>query len=360
MDNKARQTSQYQVAGTPDYMAPEQAQGKDISPLTDLYAVGVMAFQLLTGRLPFTGATPMEVMLKQVNDTPPRPRLLMPEIKPELEQLVLQLLEKEPSRRPPTAEVVRAELKHIGMGLRTEDGIETRVWTGIQPALPHPKPSGPMGGRPLTQTSAEGLMALIHESSKELPPVVFKEPRAPLDPSFLTTDTAASPVPREGPPVPGTATPEAPAPVAPAAAKPAARPTWLVPALAGGGVLVVAVIAVVAFSSKPPPPPVVEPPPPPVVVAIPPPAKVEVEPPPPVEPPPVEVPAPPAVPTMAQLKERVQGLEKRLKDVPAKSRPAARQFLVKEQKRLAQTLSEDQRKELSSALDGWETKHLKK
>ncbi|MFT3840256.1 MAG: serine/threonine-protein kinase [Myxococcaceae bacterium] len=355
MDNKARQTSQYQVAGTPDYMAPEQAQGKDISPLTDLYAVGVMAFQLLTGRLPFIGRTPMEVMLKQVNDVPPRLRLLTPEILPALEQLVLQLLEKEPSKRPPTAEVVRAELKLIGMSLRTEEGVETRVWTQVQtaPPLSNAPAQTPMSGRPLTQNSAEGLMALITTpSSSDLPRVVSQEPHAPLDPSFLTTDLSASPVAKPA----ATATPEPAAePPKPAAPKPSSR----LPLMVGGAVAVLAALAVFIWSQrKEPPKPVVEPPPPPVV-AIPPPATVEVQPP---APPPVaevKPPEPAPAPTVAELKERVLGLERRVKELPAKARTPAKQFLAREQKKLAGS-TEEQRRELSQTLDAWESKHLKK
>jgi len=129
----------------------------------------------------------------------------------------------------------------------------------------------------------------------------------------------------------------------------------------GGASAVVLALGVFIWSTRKEPPkaPVVEPPPP-TVVAVPPPAKVEVElPAPPPEPVKVE-PPPPAVPTVAQLKERVALLEKRVKELPAKSRPPAKTFLSKEAKKLAPNLNEEQRRELSHALDSWESKHLKK
>ena len=136
LDGRTSQTSQTQIAGTPDYMAPEQCRGLDISPRTDLYALGVMAFQMLTGKLPFEGPTPMDVMMLQVSGSAVAPSTVRPGVPPEVDALVLWLLKKDPEARPASAEVVRTELKRLGLQLRAGHAVHTtRTWTGEQPAF---------------------------------------------------------------------------------------------------------------------------------------------------------------------------------------------------------------------------------
>jgi tRNA A-37 threonylcarbamoyl transferase component Bud32 len=85
--------------GTPDYMAPEQARGEEVSPRTDVYALGVVFFEMLTGELPFSADTPMAVLLKHISDTPPSPRLIAPHL-PELVDAVFdRALAKDPNDR---------------------------------------------------------------------------------------------------------------------------------------------------------------------------------------------------------------------------------------------------------------------
>lgn len=104
------------VVGTPHYMAPEQARGQSVGPKADLYSVGCIAFELLTGRVPFEGDNAIAVMLQQVNDPPPRPSRYA-DVSPALEKLIMQLLEKDPGRRPESAGATRASLKQIGRDL---------------------------------------------------------------------------------------------------------------------------------------------------------------------------------------------------------------------------------------------------
>ena len=87
------------LVGTPHYLAPEQIQGREPSFATDLYAVGVVLYELFTGTLPFGGGSPMDVLLKHLSDAPAPPRERWPEIPERLERLLLRCLEKEPEKR---------------------------------------------------------------------------------------------------------------------------------------------------------------------------------------------------------------------------------------------------------------------
>ncbi len=97
------------IRGTPSYMSPEQAQGKSLDHRTDLYSLGVMVYECATGELPFIGHK-MSVIAQHVRATPTAPRFKNPQISPTLESLILSLLEKHPSRRPPSGNVVALAL----------------------------------------------------------------------------------------------------------------------------------------------------------------------------------------------------------------------------------------------------------
>ena len=103
------------VCGTPQYMAPEQATGSALDPRCDLYAVGVILYQLACGTLPFDGQNSMEILTRQVNDPPEPPRKRAPgaRISAPLERLILRALEKEPSARPQSAGEFRKLLLEV-------------------------------------------------------------------------------------------------------------------------------------------------------------------------------------------------------------------------------------------------------
>ncbi|GAC1346150.1 MAG: hypothetical protein NVSMB23_23310 [Myxococcales bacterium] len=106
------------VCGTPQYMAPEQATGTGLDARSDLYAIGVILYQLCTGRLPFDGLNAMDVLTQHVNDPPRPPRLRAPDapISAAMERLILRALEKDPARRPQSAEEFRGLLLDVASG----------------------------------------------------------------------------------------------------------------------------------------------------------------------------------------------------------------------------------------------------
>ena len=101
------------IVGTPEYMAPEQAMGLTVDARTDVYACGVLLFHLITGRQPFVGQTPIEVLVQLNDQPPPAPSSLVPGIHPALEQLILTALAKSPEQRPQSARALRTALEAL-------------------------------------------------------------------------------------------------------------------------------------------------------------------------------------------------------------------------------------------------------
>ncbi len=107
-------TAQNMVCGTPEYMAPEQARGDEIDPRCDVYAAGVMLYELLTGAVPFRGATPLNVLTEHLTSPPEPPSLRAPTrgISRALEAVVLHALAKDPAHRYPSAAAFAAAILH--------------------------------------------------------------------------------------------------------------------------------------------------------------------------------------------------------------------------------------------------------
>jgi len=104
------------ISGTPAYMSPEQALRGEIDPRTDLYSLGIIVFEMLTGKLPFEGETPLAVVLKQAYDPPPRPGTIKADIPPLLEPVVLRALSKDAQERYQTAgEYLEAFRQALGL-----------------------------------------------------------------------------------------------------------------------------------------------------------------------------------------------------------------------------------------------------
>lgn len=92
------------VSGTPAYMAPEQAAGLEVSPKVDIYALGIILFQILTGDVPFKGDTYASVLFKHLQDTPPAPTTLVTDLPPIVDAVILKALAKDPNTRFETAQ----------------------------------------------------------------------------------------------------------------------------------------------------------------------------------------------------------------------------------------------------------------
>jgi eukaryotic-like serine/threonine-protein kinase len=109
------------LLGTPDYISPEQVKGARGDQRSDIYAVGIMLYEMLTGRVPFVGPNPLAVMNERIlNDVTP-PRQLNPEISPQLEEILYRALEREPRHRYATASEMMWDLEH-----QEQVGIEPR------------------------------------------------------------------------------------------------------------------------------------------------------------------------------------------------------------------------------------------
>jgi serine/threonine-protein kinase len=98
------------VMGTPHYLSPEQAQGYEVSSVSDLYSIGVLLYEALTGRVPFEGESAVAVAMKQVSQAPQRPSSINPRVSPALDAVVMRALEKEPGQRFQSADAFIAAL----------------------------------------------------------------------------------------------------------------------------------------------------------------------------------------------------------------------------------------------------------
>ena len=159
--------------GTPHYFSPEQAAGEPATPSSDVYAIGVMLFEMLTGRLPFEAEAPAALALMHIREDPPLVTDLRPSVPTPVAKIVQKVLAKEPSARYRTAE----QLGRILQSFHQESGQATRAMPTQKPA-----PSRPLPARP----------APVPRAVQPRPPSIVQEtPRRPSETADLGPDWLA-------------------------------------------------------------------------------------------------------------------------------------------------------------------------
>jgi serine/threonine-protein kinase len=116
-----------QVMGTPDYISPEQVKGRRGDGRSDIYALGVMLYEMLSGKTPFQGPNPFAIMNDRLMNNPIPPREVNPEISPELQEVIYRALEREPQNRYSTANEFAWDLEHLDQ-VGVADRAELRDW----------------------------------------------------------------------------------------------------------------------------------------------------------------------------------------------------------------------------------------
>jgi serine/threonine-protein kinase len=129
------------IMGTAQYLSPEQAQGRPVTEASDLYAIGVVLFEMLTGRAPFDGDSAVAIALKHVNQPAPSPRQFVPSIPPALEAVVIKALAKDASQRYTEAESFIRDLDAVETSLNR--GTVDTESTAVFAPLPVPVASSP-------------------------------------------------------------------------------------------------------------------------------------------------------------------------------------------------------------------------
>src|SRR5512133_887495 len=129
------------IIGTAQYLSPEQARGAPVDQTSDLYSVGVVLYEMLTGQVPFTGDTPLEIAMKHLSEVPTPPSELRPEVPHDLDSVVLRALAKDPSERYQSAEEMDADLARVAEGLPVDPDTETAATavlsgSGVMAAAP--------------------------------------------------------------------------------------------------------------------------------------------------------------------------------------------------------------------------------
>ncbi|MCU0241209.1 MAG: serine/threonine protein kinase [Vicinamibacteria bacterium] len=144
------------VAGTPSYMAPEQARNQEPTPLADVYSLGCMAYEMLTGAAPFRGATVVDVMMQHIMAQPTPPTALAPHLPAHVEAAILKAMSKEPNERWPSAALFIQALR----GLMNADSVHTISIAGRPISHPAARPKTTSRKRTWMALAAGALLAI--------------------------------------------------------------------------------------------------------------------------------------------------------------------------------------------------------
>lgn len=168
------------VCGTPEYMSPEQARGAPLDHRSDLYAVGVILYQLMTGLLPFESDSAVGFATKHLTEEPPPPSRRRPDarISPGLEKLILRALSKSPDDRPANAEAFKAELAAVDKERRRAEASPRRAQpSAVLAPLPRKSTGGPLNdGRDVTVPGWDSNEVTVQATVRALPGVLAPLP----------------------------------------------------------------------------------------------------------------------------------------------------------------------------------------
>jgi eukaryotic-like serine/threonine-protein kinase len=176
------------LIGTPAYMSPEQALGKPGDARVDIYSLGVLLFQMITGELPFAADTPLAVVMKHVNDPAPMPVDFNPDVSPDLQEVVLKALAKAPEERFQSAAEMATALRAVDLASRQETAV-------LPITIPPPTVSPAPLGETQTAASAELTRAIMPaaEAAAEdaaVASAALSQAAAPPAPAFAQTPVA--------------------------------------------------------------------------------------------------------------------------------------------------------------------------
>ena len=184
------------MIGTPRYMSPEQCDGAHLTPAADVYSLGIILYEMLTGTTPFNGSSPLAIAIKHSTHIPRPPREFVATIPPELEQVVMHTLEKMPGDRPSDGEALRRELHAVAelLGLEHTDTLTAPTLENVRSSGTE-TPSGRLvidierlrQSRAATKSAAPALPEMI------APSAVIEEIRFPgggntLPPAMIDSD----------------------------------------------------------------------------------------------------------------------------------------------------------------------------
>lgn len=156
-----RLTRAGEVLGTPHYMSPEQCEGEGVDHRTDIYALGVLLYEMVTGHVPHDADTMMGILTKHMYEEPIPPSVRVPHVSEELEVLIMRCLEKQPGRRYQTMHEVSSDLELVKSGLRPI-GPDSLTLPPTRPPRPWPRSTSPLylGGLGLALMVLIGTLAI--------------------------------------------------------------------------------------------------------------------------------------------------------------------------------------------------------
>jgi eukaryotic-like serine/threonine-protein kinase len=158
------------IIGTAQYLSPEQARGAQVDQTSDLYSLGIVLYELLTGTVPFTGDTPVEIAMKHLSAVPEPPSAKRPEVPPALDQVVLRALAKDPAQRYQSAEEMDADLERVARGLAVSRETEEAATTVLRG-----------GGIDYAATAPTTVQPAVSAPTSVRPPVAPGAPRSYYD-----------------------------------------------------------------------------------------------------------------------------------------------------------------------------------